>query len=324
MKIRQILFLIASFFIFSNALADDKNKKDLPLIAVSQIVEHPALNEIYRGFLEELANLGYKDGENIRLSYRVAQGDNGLNTQIAQQFAGQKPAVVVAITTPSAQAAIASAHGKFPILFTGISDPVGAGLVSNLEQPSGNVSGVMENLAFRENLDTIAELIPDVKAIGTVYNPSEDNSNSTNAELDKMCKERGWKFIAAPAKNTGEVLEAARSLIGKVDAILITLDNTAVAAFPSISNIATQNNIPVFTFDTFSAQYAAVAIGYDEAEVGRLTARQAAEVLQGKAVAEIPVAKVQTIRMVINEKLAAAQKLQIPENIRKKANEAIK
>lgn len=299
-------------------------KKDLPLVAVTQIIEHPALGEVYRGLIDGLKEKGYEDGKTIRLDYQIAQGDMALNMQIAKQFAGENPAVIVASTTPSAQAAIAAVHGKIPVIFTAISDPVGAQLVTNMEKPGKNVTGVKEALAYDANVETIAELLPELKALGTVSNPGEDNSVTTNRVIEEMAKARGWTFINAPAKNTGDVLDAARSLVGKVDAILITMDNTAVSAFPSIAQVADQNKIPLFVFDTFSVPNgAAVGIGYEEYDVGKLTADQVAAVLEGKNPGDIPVAEVETTRIVLNEKAAKKQGLTLPQSLKDKAAEVI-
>lgn len=299
--------------------------KALPLVAVTQIVEHPALGEIYQGMLDGLKEKGWEDGKTMRLDYQIAQGDMGLNTQIAQKFAGEKPAVIVAVTTPSAQAALAAVHGQIPVVFTGISDPLGAKLVDNLEKPGKNATGVKESLAYQENIDTIAALLPNLQTLGTVSNPAEDNSVTTNAEIEKLAKARGWHFVNAPAKNTGDVLDAARSLVGKVDAILITMDNTAVSAIPAIVQVAEQNKIPLFVFDTYSVpKGAAVGIGYSEYEVGKLTADKVDAVLKGANPGDLPVAAVQKTRIVLNPAAAEKQGLTLPASLLDKADDIVK
>lgn len=300
------------------------NAEDFPVIAVSQIVEHPALAAIYDGMIEELAAQGYKDGATITIYYQIAQGDMALNSQIAKQFVGEKPDLIVASTTPSAQAVLSAAHGEIPVIFTGVTDPIAAKLVDNLEKPGKNVTGVKETLAYQANIDNIAALLPKATRIGTIYNPGEDNSNATNAILQEMIDAKGWTFVTAPAKNTGDVLDAARSLVGKVDVILISTDNTAVSAFPSIAQVADQNDIPLLTFDTFSVpKGAAMGIGYDEYDVGRLTAKKVIEVLNGANPGDIPVSSVEKLRIVINPSAAERQGLVIPQSIIETASEII-
>lgn len=319
MKFAKTLFA-AALLLAGVAMAEDKVAK----IAYSQIVAHPALDEIYAGMLDGLTKHGYVVGKNLQIDYQVAQGDMAINNQIAQKFVGDKPDVIVASTTPSAQAVVSAARGRLPIVFTGITDPVAAKLVDNLEKPNGNVTGVKEALAYEQNVEVIQSVLPNAKTIGTIYNPGEDNSNASNAMLEKVMQPRGLSLHSAPAKNTGEVLDAARSLVGKVDAILITLDNTAVSGLSSIVQVAEQQKLPLFVFDTYSVPLgAAVGVGYDEFEVGRLTADKVVAILQGAKAGDLPVAEVEKSRIVLNPAAAARQGLTLPQSLLDKASEIV-
>lgn len=315
------IFLLASAMATSAmALAQEKVAK----IAYSQIVAHPALDEIYAGMIDGLEKQGYVLGKNIEIDYQIAQGDMAINNQIAQKFVGNKPDVIVASTTPSAQAVVSAARGRLPIVFTGITDPISAKLVDNLEKPGANVTGVKEALAYVQNIDTLQSLLPNAKAIGTIYNPGEDNSNASNAMLESILQPRGLALVSAPVKNTGEVLDAARALVGKVDAILITLDNTAVSGLSSIVQVAEQNKLPLFVFDTYSVPLgAAVGVGYDEFDVGRLTADKVVAILQGAKAGDLPVAEVEKSRIVLNPAAAERQGLILPQSLLEQASEIV-
>lgn len=115
MKFAKILFA-AALLVAGVAMAEDKVAK----IAYSQIVAHPALDEIYAGMLDGLTKHGYVVGKNLQIDYQVAQGDMAINNQIAQKFVGDKPDVIVASTTPSAQAVVAAARGRLPIVLQGL------------------------------------------------------------------------------------------------------------------------------------------------------------------------------------------------------------
>lgn len=319
----RMLCFIALFALSNLSFAE--NEKAPLRLAYSQIIAHPALDDIYSGMIFGLEEAGYKLNENLFIDYQIAQGDMALNNQIAKKFVGDKPDFIIASTTPSAQAVIAAAHGRLPIIFTGVSDPIAAKLVDNLERPGKNVTGVKEALAFQDNIDAIRLSLPHAKNIGTIYNPGEDNSNATNNRLEKLLTPLNMKLITAPAKNTGEVLDAARSLIGRVDVILITLDNTAVSGLSSIIQIAEQNKIPLFVFDTYSVpQGAAVGIGYDEFEVGKLTAEQILKAHSGQKIGDIAVEEVRTIRIVLNPKAAEKQGFTIPESLIEQASTILK
>lgn len=319
MKVRK-LWLSAAIAFSAAVMAQEKAAK----IAYSQIIAHPALDEIYAGMVQGLQEHGYVVGKNLHIDYQIAQGDMAINNQIAQKFVGDKPDVIVASTTPSAQAVIAAAKGRLPIVFTGITDPISAKLVDNLEKPGGNVTGVKEALAYEQNVAILHSLLPEAKHIGTVFNPGEDNSNASNAMLEKTMQPRGLTLVSAPAKNTGEVLDAARSLVGKVDAFLITLDNTAVSGLPSLVQVAEQHKLPLFVFDTYSVPIgAAVGVGYDEFDVGRLTADKVAAILQGAKAGDLPVAEVEKSRIVLNPAAAARQGLTLPQNLLDQASEIV-
>lgn len=296
----------------------------VPTIDYSQIVAHPALTAIYDGMVQELKEKGYAKDKDYQLDYQIAQGDMGLNAQIAQKFAGDNPTVIVASTTPSAQAVLAAVHGRIPVVFTGITDPIGARLVSNLEKPGKNVTGVKESIAYDAMLTTIHDILPKATRIGTIYNTGEQNSLTSNEILNQKITAKGWQFIAAPVQNSGGVLEAARSLVGKVDVIVTTLDNTVASALPSVVQVADGNKIPLFTFDTFSVpKGASVGVGYDEYDVGRLTADKVIQILKGTKPGDIPVSAVEKTRIVLNKQAAAKQGVALTPDIIAKATQVI-
>ena len=294
--------------------------EDKPLVAISQIVSHPALDAAYKGLVAELEDQGFKQGENIEIIYEIAQGDQSLATQIAQRFAGKKPTVAVAISTPSAQTLKAAAHGKFPIIFSAVTDPVAADLLQNKANPEGNITGSSDSVPFSAGVEMILSIKPEIKTIGTVYNPGEANSQAAIKDLEAALQAKNIKLIAAPAPRTAEVLDAARSLTGKVDAIYLTLDNTAISSIAAVIQVCEKNKIPLFTVDSSSvADGAIAALGFSYFEHGRETGKQIAQVLQGKEIAEIPVKEMEKLELHLNLKAAERMGLDIPEEIKKQA-----
>lgn len=292
---------------------------DMQLVAVTQIVVHPALDAAYQGVLDELADAGYKDGDKIRVMHEVAQGDQTIATQIAKKFAGEKPAVIVAISTPSAQSVLAAAR-DIPIVFTAVTDPVAAKLVDNVEKPGKNVTGYSDAVATADSVGVVEKLVPGAKRIGTVYNPGEANSVVAVDDLEKVLKEKGLTLVKAPAAKTAEVLDAARSLQGKADALLITTDNTAVSALPAIIQAGERGKIPVFTVDTSSVETGAVAsVGFSYYDLGRATGKQVADILGGKAAGDIPVGYMQAKDLYINLDAAKKMGVEVSEDMRSSA-----
>src|SRR5690606_13059460 len=154
-------------------------------IAISQIVEHPSLDATRQGFLDALKDAGIVEGENLKVDYNNAQGEPSNNISIAQKIASEKNDLVLAIATPSAQAVVEHVKDT-PVLFAAVTDPLDAGLVSNLEAPGGNVTGASDTnpLAVQQIMDFIAEHFPNVKNVGIVINTGEPNAvvMANNAE----------------------------------------------------------------------------------------------------------------------------------------------
>lgn len=149
-------------------------------VAVTQIVEHPSLDAARQGLKDELAEAGFKEGETLKWQWQSAQGNPTTATQIATQFVGENPDVIVAISTPSAQA-IASATSTIPLVFSAVTDPKSANLVSNLAKPGGNITGVSDFAPIAKQLDFIREITPKAQRIGVLYNAGEANSTAAIA-----------------------------------------------------------------------------------------------------------------------------------------------
>lgn len=278
-------------------------------VAITQIVEHPALDAVYQGVKDELAERGFKEGENLTVMHESAQGNAAIASQIARKFIGEQPDVIVAIATPSAQT-VAAAARNIPVIFSAVTDPVGAKLVPNLEAPGANISGVSDMLPLDKHLDMLLRVVPDAKRIGTVYNPGEANAVSLVNLLEERLKARGLTLEKAAATKTSEVLGAARSLVGEVDAIYLTTDNTVISAAEAVIAVGERADIPVFAADTATVERGAVAaLGFDYYDHGRQTGVMVARVLNGENPGEMAVETMEKLDLFVNP--AAAERMGI-------------
>ena len=288
-------------------------------VALTQIVEHPSLDAARRGILDELAAAGFVPGRNLAVNYQNAQGNPVTAAQIARQFVGARPEVIVAIATPSAQA-VAAATREVPIVFCAVSDPVGAKLVRNLDRPGGNVTGTRDFPPLAAQLDLIRELSPAARRLGVIYNPGETNSVSMVAALKPLASARGFQVIEAAAPKSGDVLSAARQLAGQVEAIYIPLDNTVVSALEAVIKIGRETKIPVYSADTDSVGRGAVAaLGFDYYDVGRQTGQQVVRVLSGEKPGDLPVEGVRKLGLFLNLQAADAMGVAVPDAVRQRA-----
>lgn len=318
-KLKTISFLLITLVFSFNLMAAPAEKH----VAITQIVEHPALDSVRKGVKDVLAEAGWKEGENLKWNYQSAQGAPATATQIAKKFAGDNPDVIVAIATPSAQAAVASARNS-NVIFAAVTDPVGAKLVQAWDKPSAKVSGVSDLTPIDKHIGLIKQAMPDAKNLGVIYNPGEANSVSIVKLVNQFAPELGMTVTEAVSPKSADVQTAARSLLGKVDAIYLPTDNTVISAMEGIIKVAQQAKIPVFAGDTDSVKRgAAAAVGFNYYDVGRQTGKMVVEVLNGKALGDIPVQGVEKTELFVNPSAAESMGLTLSEALISQAKEVI-
>lgn len=285
-------------------------------IAISQIVEHPSLDATREGFLDALKDAGIVEGENLDLDYNNAQGDQTNNMTIAQKIAGENYDLVLAIATPPAQA-VAQQVKNSPILFAAVTDPVDAKLVDNLDHPGGNISGASDTNpeAITRLMDFIAEHFKDVKSVGLVINQGEPNAVVMANHAEKALEAHGIKLVKASVTNTSEVKQAAESLVGRVDALYITLDNMVVEAVSTVIQVANDNDIPFFSSDRDTVEKGAFAtVGFKYYDHGYQVGQMAVEVLKnGKNVGDLKVTVPDKLDLIMNLKAAAEQGIEVTD-----------
>ncbi|ONF43960.1 ABC transporter permease [Marinobacter lutaoensis] len=298
--------------------------QDAKTVAITQIVEHPALDAVYQGIKDQLAEQGYKEGENLTVLHESAQGNAAIASQIARKFVGENPDVIVAIATPSAQT-VAAAAKNIPVVFSAVTDPVGAKLVRSLEAPGGNITGVSDMLPIEKHIDLLQRVMPEAKRIGTVYNPGEANAVSLVNLLDERLAARGLTLVKAAATKTSEVLGAARSLVGDVDAIYLTTDNTVISAAEAVISVGERAKIPVFAADTATVERGAVAaLGFNYYEHGRQTGQMVYRILQGAGTADMPVETMDTLDLFVNPDAAERMGITLSDDLIRDAKEVIR
>lgn len=312
-----ILALAAATALAMPAKADDVT------VAVTAIVEHPALDAARDGVKEALAEAGYKEGENLTFLYESAQGNPGTAAQIARQFVGEEPTVIVPISTPSAQAVVSSTR-DIPVVFTAVSDPVGAQLVKDAAAPGGNVTGLSDMSPVAEHLALIKEILPEAKTIGYLYNSGEANSVSLLAVLKAEAEKAGLTVVESAATKSAEVQGAARALVGRADAIYIPTDNTIISALEGAVAVAEEAKLPLFTADTDSVSRGAVAaLGFNYKDVGRQTGEVVVRILKGENPGDIAVKVAAGTDLVVNKAAAAKMGVTLPEAVVGRATRVI-
>ncbi|SME91604.1 ABC transporter substrate-binding protein [Desulfovibrio gilichinskyi] len=290
-------------------------------VSITQIVEHPSLDAMRAGFQSRMKEAGI----NVQYNVHIAQGNQANNIQIANQIKGENPSLILAITTPSAQAVAQKIKDK-PILFTGVTDPVAAGLVRSLMIPGKNITGMTDMSPIVRQVELIKEFLPDVKTIGTIYNAGEANSVVLIKILKDVCKDLGIKVEEASIANSSGVYQAAKSLVGKCDAIYIPLDNTVVSGLEAAIKVCRQNKLPIFSADTDSVKRGTIAaVAIDYYRMGLQTADMAIRILNKKAIpASTPVESLENLQLYVNPAAAETMGVTIPKQVLDRADNIIK
>lgn len=284
-------------------------------VAVSQIVEHPALDATRQGLLDGLKAKGYEEGKNLEFDFKTAQGNPAIAVQIARQFVGENPDVLVGIATPTAQALV-SATKNIPIVFTAVTDPVGAKLVKKLEQPGKNVTGLSDLSPVEQHVELIKEIMPNVKTIGVVFNPGEANAVSLMELLKSSTKKHGIELVEATALKSADVQTATQAIAAKSDIIYALIDNTVASAIEGMIVSANQAKTPVFGAATSYVERGAIAsLGFDYYQIGIQTADYVAAILEGQEPGKLDVKVAKGSDLFVNKTAADKLGLAIPQSV---------
>ena len=312
-KLLSAACVATSLVLSTSALAD------VAKVAVSQIVEHPALDAARQGLLDGLKAKGYIEGTNLEFTYQTAQGNPAIAVQIAKQFVGERPDVLVGIATPTAQALAASTR-SIPVVFTAVTDPLGAKLVKNMDEPGRNVTGLSDLSPVAQHVDLMQELIPDLKSIGVVFNPGESNSVALVELLRAAADAKGLTVVEGTALKSADVQSAAQIVASKADVIYAPTDNTVASAIDGLVNAANQAKKPIIgASTTYIANGALAALGFDYYQVGVQTADYVDALLKGTKVADLPVKVAKGSDLALNQKVADKLGITFPASVLERA-----
>ena len=286
-------------------------------IGVIQYVQHGSLDEAYQGFVDGLAEAGYVEGENLTLNFQNASGEVSNCQQICDVFANSDTDLVLAIATPAAQAAVnVFQETEVPVLFTAVTDAVGAGLVESNEAPGKNVTGTLDMPVIADQIAVIKDVLPDASKIAILYTSSEANSEIQAEEAKAAAEALGMEVVIQTSSSSNDIPQVISSVVGSVDAIYIPSDNGFASAMATVNSAAVENQIPVFCAVEAMIQeggIATTAINYYE--LGKQTAVQAVRVLNGEAASEIAVETQKECALVVNKTFAESVGVEVPETV---------
>lgn len=295
---------------------EEPTKDEIYKIGIIQPMDHPSLNQIRETIVSELDALGMSG--KVEIEFKNANGDMNLLPSIMQDMLSDDVDMLVPIATPTAQAAMASTT-TVPVVFSAVSNPVEAGLVKSFEETTGNITGVSNSIAIEDIFKLAAELTPEAKVFGFVYNSSEINSTAGIKRAKEYCDKNGIQYKEATITGTADLQQAASSLVGEVDAFFTPNDNTVASAMPTYLQVANAAKLPIYAgADSMVADGALATVGIDYTVLGKQTAAMIVRIVNGETIAQNPVEQIAEYANMINMKTANELGITIPEALKEK------
>lgn len=256
-------------------------------IGTLQLVQHPALDSSYQGFIDYMNELGIK----FNVDYQNASGEQSACETIAEKFSNDNLDLCYAIATPAAQSVLAHLD-NVPIVASAVTDPAASGLCKSNEKPGNNFTAASDLTPVDAQFDLLTELIPDAKEVGILYCSAEANSKIQADMAISAAKKRNLNPTEYTVVNSNDIQTVVESMIGKVDVIYVPTDNVISAGFDTVATLCLDNKIPTIVGEEAMVDkggYATYGINYYE--LGKLAGKIAERILvNGENPGDIPIA----------------------------------
>jgi ABC-type uncharacterized transport system substrate-binding protein len=324
---RKVVFYVSALALLAAPLllagCGGQGGAKLYTIGVFQFSSNALQDRTREGFLQAMADAGYKDGENVRYQFENAQADIPTAQLIAKKLATDVDLVFV-ISTPALQAALAEVKDK-PVVFGAIANPYLVGAGESAEKHLPNVTGASEASPIRQAMELMLEVLPTAKRVGILWDPANANSRFNMERAQTAAAELGVEIVEVTISGSSEVLQASQSLAGKeIAAFVVIPDHIVMDSFDSLAKVANQQHIPLIATDpALAEQGAAIAVGWDYFDNGYLSGKLVIRVMKGENPADIPFQSLSKKLLYINQDAAEAQGLNIPQAVLQQADEVI-
>ena len=296
---------------------ENENEKETvkKKVGIIQLIQHDALDQANKGFIDGLAEKGYKDGENIEIEQQNASGKQDTAQQIAGQFVSAKKDLIFAIATPTAQACY-NATKDIPIVFSAVTNPVNDGLAKDWKSSDCNTTGTSDMANIDEQLALLKEVLPNAKTLGVVYTTSETNSVNQVNELELLAAKYNLKIKKIGVANINEINQVLSNAMGDIDVLYAPTDNNVAASYELVAQIALKANKPVIGAEPAVVEKGGLlSKGIDYYELGKMAGYKAAEILDGKNPQEIEIETMKELAITVNTDVAKKLGITIPQNI---------
>ena len=283
-------------------------------VGIVQLIDNGAFEDMREGFKAEMRAKGY-DESKMEIIEANAQGDTGNLNTICQNLVDEKVDLVATIATPTAQAMVAQ-ESDIPVVFISVSNPVGAGVISDMAKPDKNATGTSNAIPISTIFELSDALTPGMETYGLLYCTSEVNSVTTINNAKEYLDSKGLKYVEQVVTNSSEVQQAAQAFVGAVDAIFVPNDSVIQAAMPQVAEVARDNKIPVYGSSAVMVNSGCLAtVAITDTEIGAISADMAIQILTGTPIEEVPAVVVPANAIVVNSTTAEILGVEVPEKL---------
>jgi ABC-type uncharacterized transport system substrate-binding protein len=299
----------------------------MPVIGYLANASPAGFAQFVAAFRRGLSEMGYIESQNVAIEYRWAEGQHDRLPGFAADLVNRKVAVIVATGGGAPALAAKAATATIPIVFTGGTDPVKAGLVESLARPGGNATGVL-NISTEltgKRLDILRELMPTAGLIAVLRNPDSPDAEGQLQEIQDAARAIGQSIHVVNASSERDFeLAFAEMVQWRAEGLFVSADPLFTSGRAQLVALAARHAIPAsYSFRTLAAAGGLMSYGADLLEVHRQAGVYAGRILKGARTVDLPVLQPTKFELIINLKTAKALGLQVPDKLIALADEVI-
>lgn len=314
-----IIFAFLGFAFFKEGHPTGQSSQATKKIGILQLMDQPALKQIQRGVYAGLKQTGFTEGKNLKVDYQNAQGNQSNLKTMSEKFENEGVDLSIGITTPAALA-LANTTSTTPVIMSGITDPKGARLMTNLKHPTTNVTGVSDQAPLAQQLQLIQQLMPHLHTLGIIYTSSDNSAVTQYHQFKKLAQKADINLKAYSIANSNDLNQVSQSMAQAVDAVYVPTDNTIAGAMSTLVKNTNAANVPVFpAVDSMVKNGGIATYSVNQYKLGVLTGKMAGRILKGEKVRENPVEYLKRGDLTINLKQAQQMGIEIPNSLLQKA-----
>jgi putative tryptophan/tyrosine transport system substrate-binding protein len=325
MRRREFICLIGSVAA-TWPLAARAQQSAMPVIGFINAAPAQSYGPQLAAFLKGLDEKGYVDGRNVTIEYRWAEGHIDRLPSMAADLVRRQVTVIAATTTPAALAAKA-ATTTIPIVFTTVGDPVQLHLVTSLNRPGGNVTGVTQlNVEVApKRLELLHQLVPTASVMALLVNPTNPNSETNTKDLQAAARTLGLELHVVNASTERDFDAVFAKLIQlRAGGLVIGAGDLFSSRSEQLAALALRHAVPtIYQSRDFAVAGGLLSYGTDFRETYRLAGNYTGRVLKGEKPADLPVQQATKVEFYINLKTAKALGLNVPAAMQARADEMI-